>query len=63
MIALHRRVRKEIRIGPCRVKLETTPPEIIFDNSRSRIKLGSAPDPIPFIQKCTLYLIISSYSG
>ena len=47
-----RKGRKRIRIGPRRVRNPTvqwleknTPPKLIFNNPRSSIKPGSAPDP------------------
>ena len=49
MVALPSRIRKEIMIGPRRVRVprkrKKTPLQIIFNNSRSSIKPGSAPDP------------------
>ena len=53
MLALPRRVRKEIRIGPCRVgalagsrNRKKIHPQIISNSPRSSIKPISAPDPI-----------------
>ncbi len=53
MLALLRRVRKDIRIRSHRVVAppqwleigKKTPPQITFNNTRSSIKLGSTPDP------------------
>ena len=51
MLALPRRVRRDIRIGPAWLKPPAgarnrkTPPQIILNNPRSSIKPESAPDP------------------
>ena len=52
MFDLPRRVKKEFRIGPCRVRApagdgnrKKTPSQIIYNNPRSSIKPGSVSDP------------------
>ncbi len=62
MLALPRRVRKGIRIGPCRVRAPPQGLEIgrkksyqhIFNKPRSSILTGSAPDQIFLFQYLTI---------